>query len=63
MGDTTVDGREEEFVLGEGDLWRIGTSLQVDALQIGRAIVEDYLGGKVEETGCLGAKFIDDKRK
>jgi len=63
LGDATVDGREEEFVLGEGDLWRIRTSLQVDVLQIGRAIVEDNLGGKVEETGCLGAEFVDDQRK
>lgn len=63
MGDATVDGREEEFVLGEGDLGRIGTSLQVDTLQIGRAIVEDNLGGKVEETGCLRAKLVSDQRK
>lgn len=63
MGDATVDGREEEFVLGEGDLGCIGTSLQVDALQIGRAVIEDNLGGKVKETGCLGAKLIGDQRK
>ncbi len=63
MGDATVDGREEEFVLGEGDLGCIGTSLQVDALQIGRAVIEDNLGGKVEETGCLGAKLVGDQRK
>ena len=63
MGDATVDGREEEFVLGEGDLGRICTSLQVDALQIGRAVIEDNLRGKIEESGCLRAKLVGDQRK
>jgi len=63
LGDATVDGREEEFVLREGDLGCISTSLQVDALQIRRAVIEDNLGGKVKETGCLGAKLVGNQRK
>ena len=58
LGDTTVDWREEKSILWEHDLRRVCTSLKVDSLQVGRAIIEDNLRGEVEETGCLWAKLI-----
>ena len=63
LADTRVNRREEQLVLREGNLGSVGAALQVDCLKVGTAVVEDDLGGKVEETSRLRAELIGDQRE
>lgn len=44
-------------------MWSVGAALQVDSLKVGAAVVEDDLGGKVEEASRLRAELIGDQRE
>ena len=59
----TVNRREEQLVLREGDLWGVGAALKVNGLQVGAAVVEDNLRGKIEEASGLGREFVSDQRE
>jgi hypothetical protein len=51
LRNSAEDWREKQFVHWERDLRRVGTTLQVNGLEIATVVVENNLGGKVEETG------------
>jgi hypothetical protein len=58
LTDTAVDWWEEQFILTECELRSIAAALQMHSLEISRAIVEDNLRCKVEETRGFRAKLV-----